>query len=378
MRVYILAVMAIYIAIHLVLLVKLLRLTKSTYVKLLTSLVLLMLASAFPLGEFLNSRSHTMFSKSVLLLGYYYLPLLLYLLIMLLLLQLFSASTRWFLTGIRPTVTGRVFQMRSMLVMLLVSLVILIMGHINFNTTRITKFQTEIPAKASTMDSLKIAMAADLHISELTSKKFMEQFVKKINALHPDIVLFPGDVLDRVDDTEELGYYEKKLNEIQSKYGVFASPGNHEHYGRSRLEDIPFFKNAGIDMLIDEDTVINHGFRLAGLDYQDHDSIKVTSMFSRMQADTIPEILMRHSPDNFELNQWINPEVQVSGHTHNGQLWPLNLVISALYELPWGNRVINNCQVFVTCGAQGWGPQVRTTGHSEIMEIDLRFVKENN
>jgi predicted MPP superfamily phosphohydrolase len=215
-----------------------------------------------------------------------------------------------------------------------------------------------------------------LHISEFTSRKFMEQFIEKINALHPDIVLLPGDVLEGVGDTSGLGFYEKKLSEIQSRYGVFACPGNHEHYG-GKLEDTPFFKNAHITMLTDADTIIGNGFRLSGLDWQDHDSIKVTQMFLRMQADTIPKILMRHGPNDFETNRWITPDVQVSGHTHNGQLWPLNLIISSLYELPWGYQIIGNCHVFVTCGAQGWGPPVRTGSYSEIMEIDLSFVKEN-
>jgi predicted MPP superfamily phosphohydrolase len=91
-------------------------------------------------------------------------------------------------------------------------------------------------------------------------------------------------------------------------------------------------------------------------------------------ASRIIYIMLDHRPADFGNASSANVDVQVSGHTHNGQLFPLNYITSNMYDLSWGHKKINNTHFFVTSGLQSWGPAVKTAGTSEIMVIDIDFI----
>lgn len=375
MRLFIIIVLVVYFIPNIFVFIKCIRLVKRKLARLAVSLFFLILVGAFPLGELWYNNSPEGFSKYYLLAGYYYLPVLLYSFLLLIVYQLVIVLTALFKKISWYFLAKRSFQIYTMLVILSISIIIVIIGHANFNHTRITRYQTDVDAKLSRLTQLKIAMATDLHIYGLTSKRFIDQFIEKINSIEPDIILLPGDILEGTVESPSLVYFEEKLRKLQSKYGVFASPGNHEHYGGS-FEDIDFFNNAGICMLYDTAIVIDQGFFLAGLADRDHDSIQINHLLSQVAADTLPVILMNHVPGSFEFAKYLNTDMMLSGHTHHGQLWPLNMITNAMFDVSWGYEKINDIQVFVTCGAQGWGPPVRTGSYSEIMEINVRFISK--
>jgi len=89
--------------------------------------------------------------------------------------------------------------------------------------------------------------------------------------------------------------------------------------------------------------------------------------------DSLPVILLYHRPVGFDQLSHSKIDIQLSGHSHDGQIWPFNYITRLVYKLSHGYRKFNNTNVFVTGGAQGWGPPVRVGGHSEIMEINVDF-----
>jgi len=93
----------------------------------------------------------------------------------------------------------------------------------------------------------------------------------------------------------------------------------------------------------------------------------------KMEMDLLPVILVDHRPTEMDQVSKTAVDVQLSGHTHNGQLFPINLIIKTMYELSWGHQKLGNTHFFVTSGIRLWGPPVRTTGKSEIMVIDVKF-----
>ena len=119
--------------------------------------------------------------------------------------------------------------------------------------------------------------------------------------------------------------------------------------------------------------MIDNAFVLIGRnDGREQGRMSIGDLMKKAPA-TLPVIVMDHKPTDLERICATRPDVLVSGHTHNGQLWPLNYIINQIYDIPWGYRKINETNIFVTSGVQVWGPPVRTTGDSEIMLITVQF-----
>ena len=92
--------------------------------------------------------------------------------------------------------------------------------------------------------------------------------------------------------------------------------------------------------------------------------------------DTLPVIVLDHRPADLQNISAAGADILVSGHTHDGQLFPFNYIADRIYEVSWGYKKINNTHVFVTSGIQLWGPPVRTTGDSEMMVIDVVLTEQ--
>jgi predicted MPP superfamily phosphohydrolase len=142
------------------------------------------------------------------------------------------------------------------------------------------------------------------------------------------------------------------------------------HGGIGKLN---FVNHSGIKMLQDSFIQIDKSFYLVGRNDSRSTTRKtIEELFNGMQND-LPIIMLDHRPSDFGNVSSTNVDVQVSGHTHNGQLFPINYITSAIYDLSWGHKKIKNTHFFVTSGVQSWGPAVKTAGTSEIMVVDIDF-----
>jgi predicted MPP superfamily phosphohydrolase len=199
----------------------------------------------------------------------------------------------------------------------------------------------------------------------------VEQFIRKVNALNPDLLLYGGDIIEGKSESEVITTIESMLSTISTKYGSFGIPGNHEYYmGKIRGD---FYQKAGITLLCDTIVKIDSSFYLAGrFDQQYQQRKSITTILESITPD-LPVILMNHRPTQLQEVSQTTVDLQFSGHTHNGQLFPLNFIIYQLYELSWGYKKIKNTHFFVTSGLRLWGPPVKTAGKSEIMLVDISF-----
>ena len=264
------------------------------------------------------------------------------------------------------------FKKTALSIIILTSITVVIIGIINFNTIRVSEYNIEIPKKGSGIENLKIAFVADFHLDERTNIKYVERFVKEIKIIQPDLMLYGGDIVEGNGEDEELIRIENSLGEIETQYGVFAVLGNHEHY--SGNEDGSFLRSAGMTLLTDSVVIINYAFNLAGRYDSQFRSRKSINEFIKSVNDTLPIILLDHRPTEIEEVSKTNVDIQLSGHTHNGQLFPINFIIRKMYLLNWGYEKIGNTHFFVTSGIRLWGPPVRTVGKSEIMVINITFI----
>jgi len=269
-------------------------------------------------------------------------------------------------------------QITAAVIVFVVTLIILT-GYLNTRDIHIRTLNIEIPKSSMKLNELNIVMAGDIHLSPINDEKFLSNIVVKINSLNPDIVLLPGDIVD--DKAEVL----KRLNigesfkKIKSKYGVFASNGNHEFINGVEYAD-RFLRETGIEVLRDTIVVIDDAFILSG---REDRSITNFTNKKRKSLNSIlngvdrsyPIILLDHTPVNLEQATKSGIDLQLSGHTHHGQMWPGNIITNLIYEISWGYKKIGNTQYYVTSGAGTWGPPVRTGSRSEIVNIKVNFTE---
>ena len=338
------------------------------------TIVFVVVAGLFPIGLFSHGALDSLILKYSLFGGYYYLPVLLYSFLLYLLFDIVRLIN-WPIGFISKAVlAGRRFNRVLMISILVITASIVTAGSYNFNNTKINHYRIEVPKKTSKIDHLKMAVAADFHLSDITSKKFVSRFVEKIKSIDPDIVLLVGDIIEDDQSGSKTEFFQKQLRKLSSKYDVYAVDGNHEIYlGDGRFD---FFEDTGIKVLRDTVIQIDSAFHLLGRRDRADKKRKPLAELVKHSLDSLPVIAMDHQPYEFEKVNKNNIDVQFSGHTHHGQMFPFQLITRSMYELSWGYKKLNGTHFFVTSGAQGWGPPVKTSSPSEIMEIDVNFQSE--
>lgn len=254
---------------------------------------------------------------------------------------------------------------------------IVIAGHINAWNTNINRFTINIPKNGGPLKTLKIVAASDIHLGTIIGPRKTAKLVQTINSLNPDIVLFAGDVVD--EDVgpviaQDLG---RNLLKIKSKYGTYAIMGNHEYIGGAE-NAAQYLQAHGLTELRDSAVLIDNSFYVVGREDKDKDRftqqkrLTVNSLTARLDHQK-PIILLDHQP--FNLNQAVEAgvDLQISGHTHHGQLWPFGYLTEKIFEVSRGYKQILNTHFLVSTGYGTWGPPVRTGNRPEILEITVNF-----
>jgi hypothetical protein len=335
------------------------------------TVIYLILFAIYPLSRNPGEYNENVLNQLLSVFAGYLLPFYLYLFLSILLFDLFlflNLIFQFVSIEKRKSYKFRVYTFSAIIVL---SVIVVTGGTINLNTIRISHYQISIPKKNSNLEKLRVAFVADIHIMENTRLRYIEQFVDKVNATKPDVMLFGGDIVEGDSENETTVEIENAFKNIQSKYGSFGVVGNHEFYGGQEFST--FFKKAGITMLYDTVINIDNSFYLGGR-YDQHFRKRkhIDEIMETFSAD-LPVLFLDHRPTELQEVSRTEVDVQFSGHTHNGQLFPLNFIIGRMYELSWGYRKIENSHFFVTSGLRLWGPPVKTAGKSEIILVDITF-----
>jgi predicted MPP superfamily phosphohydrolase len=331
----------------------------------------LTLAIIYPIDRRFSDEHAGIFMKGISLISGYFVPFLLYLFLFVLLYDILLPVNNLFRLISRERRMSFPFRLYTLTGFCLASVIIVVAGAINLNTVRISEYTVEVPRKKSETEHLRMAFTSDIHINTDTRIEFINQFVRKVNALEPDLVLFGGDIIEGDSEKEITGAVRSSFKRIQARYGVFGVLGNHEHYGGKIQEG--FFRKMGIHILADTVIRIDSLFYLAGRNDQHIKGRKTVFQLMENINNDLPVILMDHRPTEIKEVSRTIVDVQLSGHTHNGQLFPVNLITNRIYDLSRGYRKTGNTHFFVCSGLRLWGPPVKTAGKSEIMLIDLYF-----
>jgi len=241
---------------------------------------------------------------------------------------------------------------------------------------RLRTLDLTVDKKAGTMDRLNVVMISDVHLSSIYRNSHLRKIVDRINRLKPDLVLLPGDIVDMDVSQAEESKMIVTLREIRAPLGVFAVTGNHEYYG-GVTKNVEYLRKAGVRVLQDEFVKIDEAFYLVGRKdlsaARFGDARKPLDQIMEGVDKSLPVILMDHEPFHLEEAEHNGVDLQVSGHTHAGQLFPISLINKAMYEQNWGYWRRGRTQYYVSCGVGTWGMPIRTAGISEIVQIKITF-----
>jgi predicted MPP superfamily phosphohydrolase len=272
------------------------------------------------------------------------------------------------------------YEKTKLVAMFIVSgivLVIVTAGFINARNPVIKTLNLDVAKKIEGSKTLKIAMASDIHLGTLVGKRGAARLVSMINGLHPDIILLAGDLVDEDLKPVIRRNLGETLKNLHAPLGVYAITGNHEYIGGA-AEAVAYLSAHNIKFLSDTSELIDHRFYLAGRD--DRDKPRFTGKARKPLEEvlrgvdmTVPVILMDHQPFQLSRPAELGVDLQLSGHTHHGQMWPFNYITNAIYELSWGYLKKGNTHFYVSCGYGTWGPPMRLGNRPEVVEINLRF-----
>jgi uncharacterized protein len=228
------------------------------------------------------------------------------------------------------------------------------------------------------LDGYRIVTFSDGHLSETYGGRRFERLVEIVNAQRPDVVAVVGDLVDG--EVDELRDDVAPLADLVSEQGVFFVTGNHEYFVDTRawLRHLP---TLGVEVLRNERVALGRGtatFDLAGIDDRTAADSGVPGHGANLDAaldgrdDATPVVLLAHQPVQVEQAAAAGVDLQLSGHTHGGQLWPFDYVIGLDQPAIEGLSRHGDTQLYVTRGAGYWGPPMRIGARPEVTVVELR------
>lgn len=223
-----------------------------------------------------------------------------------------------------------------------------------------------------TVEKLRIVQLSDIHIDSYASHKEIQKIVKRTNELNPDIVVLTGDILEsRIGDE----YIKYDLDKIKTKYGIFAVSGNHEYY-MGIDEFYSFCDKIKANVIHNKNIEVGNILYIAGIP-----DTKSSKRFNSQPADIQkalqnidfkkPVVFLSHQPDSFIEVSKYPVSLQLSGHTHAGQIPPFDLIEYIFFKYYYGLYNENNSYLYVSSGTRWWGPPMRLFSRSEIVCINL-------
>jgi len=226
-----------------------------------------------------------------------------------------------------------------------------------------------LPAELS---GFTLVHLSDLHLGTLTPVGRLRWIVDRVNHMSPDLVVITGDLIDR--DVRQEAEFCESLGEIRARHGVVAVPGNHDyHAGYDRFVRVASRSNIAI--LRNERRLIAGAIQVAGLDEPAGRSFAEGGPdLDRALAGSdpdLPTVLLRHRPEGVDRAMRRNVDLLLSGHTHAGQLPPVDLLIWLTHRYPFGYYEEGRTRIYVSSGTGTWGPPMRLFSHNEIVRFTL-------
>lgn len=341
-------------------------------------LLMVVTTAAYPLGRILERSMYNPLSVSLHWVGAFWFAVMLYVVLQLWMIDLarianlvFPFIRKWAGTNYPG------FKLTVGLVVSGITILTVVAGHLNAWHPRISELTIPIHKASNGLKTLRIAAVSDVHLGTIIGPRKTAKLVSTLNGLKPDLILMVGDVVDEDVKPVIRQNLGECLSALKAPLGVFGVTGNHEYIGGGE-PSIRYLEQHGITMLRDTSVLIKDAFYLIGR--EDLQARRNTGK-QRKELDELlgsvevnrPVILLDHQPYNLARVANTDVDLQLSGHTHHGQLWPFGYLTDKIYEVSRGYKKMGNTHFFVSTGFGTWGPPVRTGNRPEVVLITLTF-----
>ena len=292
---------------------------------------------------------------------------------------LVGAALIWLVVWLAKLIEFKVEPPAVAAIIFSLAIIVSVAGFFNAFHPRVKNIEVEMKNLPPEWKGKTIIQLSDVHLGYINQPGFLADIVQKINALEPDLVLITGDLFDGMDG--DLDIFIKPLNDIKAKKGIFFVTGNHETY--LGLENtFSILDKTGIKVLNDESVDVD-GLQIVGISYPATGGFSSAIGRSENMESTIksmdnfdrskPSILMRHAPTDIDQAKAAGINLQLSGHAHRGQIFPINIINQLIYgKYAYGFYRQGDFSIYTTSGAGSWGPPMRTTGAPEIVAVKIR------
>ncbi len=301
---------------------------------------------------------------------------------------LLATIAGWALAGVMKLV-GRGFNPKWIAIIVVVASVLFtVYGVLRARYPQVHRINVRIEGLPESWQGRTIVQLSDIHLGNIIRAGFMEQIARKVNAIEPDVVVITGDLFDGLGG--EFASFLKAIDLLEAKHGVFFVIGNHEIYNnaasllqKTKLREL---NNEVVDL---------DGLQIAGVKFPGLRNQKELAQLRRKLSKDKPSILLFHTPTSVlqaeedavsqqmttywmpdtscALNRELGIDLQLSGHTHAGQIFPFGFISSLIYKgRDRGLHKDGTFNLYVSSGTGTFGPPMRTAGRSEIVAITLK------
>jgi len=248
-----------------------------------------------------------------------------------------------------------------------------IYGYYQYMNPKIVEKNIHINKKAGEYKQLKVVGVSDFHLGVANDNKRLEKFVKLINEQNPDLIIYAGDLVDNNVLPLEKERMWETINKLEAPLGAYFCLGNHEYLSGGE-KSLDFLQKTNFNLLIDNSVLVNESIQIIGRDdFQMRRNRKSLKELVNDVDATLPVILLDHEPFNLNEAEENGIDLQFSGHTHNGQIFPGNLIVKQIFELPYGYLKKGNTHFYVSSGLGLWGPPFRIGTQSEVVVFNIEF-----
>ena len=327
---------------------------------------------SYPLGRTLEAIIGGQIPTLLVKLGSIWLAFMLYLTLLFLLFQLTAPLATWlFKIDLRNTPE---LHRLAVGIIYIAALTIIFAGYLNAINPKVNRFEIST-TKPIPDGNITIVMASDIHLGTIIGKNDLAKLVEQVNAQNPDIVLLVGDIFDGDITPIVNGQMGAQFERINAKYGVFAVTGNHEFFSNHQAK-IEYLQNHGVNVLNDAVVTLANINIVGRYDRQSNYALGQTrKSLSELMLNIDKSrftIVLDHQPFNLNESVESRADLQLSGHTHHGQMWPFNYITKAVYEVSMGYTKKGDTHFYVSPGYGTWGPRVRLGNRPEIVVIKVK------
>ena len=281
-------------------------------------------------------------------------------------------------TGFGSNLSSAAPRLRAcaLLVGLLLSAFALLQG---FRAPIVQAYEVQLPGLPPSSDGRVIIFASDFHLGTILGEEWLRARIDQIQAERPDVIILGGDILEGDDPSER--NLASSLNRLSAPLGVWVVTGNHEFHAETRNGNNNVLESVGLHVLHDQCAPLEPGLALAGVDdlvsrrrNANTSAFVNEAIHACRSARTV--VFASHAPSNVDAAAKAGAQVMLSGHTHNGQIWPFGYFVRFLNPYHSGAYEVDGMHLFVSRGAGTWGPRMRLWSRGEIIRITLKARSE--